>query len=288
MGCTAKRVRHAGAHCGLAARRPKSLDWPFRFPAGDFAAGAAALTITAASGPHRLRSAPHRSDSAFTLSHSCGPAYPLSTELLWPLPHGDEPKHHALQTCGLERAEPAGTQSSSHDEFGSDIDLNESAPVAHTAKCAFSGLNAPKQAPLVVTTGAQPGPCSCSSKGGLGACDCGGPYCGGLLRGDSGSCCEGVGSERPDAALSAFMAQCAALAYERSGAAEAAVRRWGFHWEGSAGPDGVRSASWYVAALPVCMYSCCIACSGAATGSVTKGGGADALRRQRSGSVKVA
>jgi len=207
LSLTRARNSPAGTDCGLGAARPDPYEWPLRVPASSFGAGAAPLTIAAAPAPH-ARGAPWRSDSALTLTHLRLASCAPDEESPWPL----------------------------LDDFGSDIDLDEPAPSAPApAACQHDALAGRKAAPRRVAE------CGC--------CE-GAP---GALKARRAAAWEGAagldgaGEGAEGARLAQFMAQCAALAYEAPGAAEAAVARWGFAWEGGAAqaPDGAaRAASW--------------------------------------------
>jgi len=235
LSLTRARNSPAGTDCGLGAARPDPYEWPLRVPASSFGAGAAPLTIAAAPAPH-ARGAPWRSDSALTLTHlrlaSCAPDGDSS----WPLLASGEACKAAPAPAGLGRSASACTLSSGPDDFGSDIDLDEPAPSAPApAACKHDALAGRKAAPRRAAE------CGC--------CE-GAP---GALKARRAAAWEGAagldgaGEGAEGARLAQFMAQCAALAYEAPGAAEAAVARWGFAWEGGAAqaPDGAaRAASW--------------------------------------------
>jgi hypothetical protein len=237
LSVTRVRDSPAGTDCGLRAARPDPYEWPLRLPASSFGAGAAPLTIAAAPAPH-ARMGPWRSDSALTLTHlrlaSCAPG----GESPWPLLASGEACQAAPALAGLGRSASACTLSSGPDDFGSDIDLDEPAPSAPApASCRHDALAERKAAPR--------------SADGRGCCE-GAP---GALKArraaawESAAGLDGAGEGAEAARLALFMAQCAALAYEAPGAAEAAAARWGFAWEGGAAqaPDGAaRSASWRV------------------------------------------
>ena len=225
-----------------SGRRHGPDAWPFRFPAEDFGAGAPA-TVAAASAAGRPRTLPLRCDSAFAPSHVRNAPAARGTEQDGPPPLGAM-KH------GLERLASASTISSSLDDLETDIDLDEPAPLAHSASYSFGDLkeNIAPHAPAAATPISIP---ACCYGGGIAPAVWGcAPKVAGLLRAPSGGCGGVRKGEQPDEALALFMAQCAALAYARPGSAEAAVRGWGLHWEGgSCGVERGASAlrpSWCV------------------------------------------
>ena len=224
-------LRHAGACAGVD---PAPSDGPGAWPFRNLGVGASPATAPAAPATGRPRTAPLRCDSAFAPSHKRNAPAARSAE------HDGPPLLSALKP-GLERLPSVSTISSSLDDLETDIDLDEPAPLTHSASYSFGDLkenvapNAPAAAaPSLISAcragfgsapAAAPTAWGCAPKGA------------GLLRASSvgeGGLRKG---EQPDEALALFMAQCAALAYARPGAAEAAVCGWGLQWEGSCGME---------------------------------------------------
>ena len=224
-------LRRAGACAGVD---PAPSDGPGAWPFRVLGVGASPATVTSAPAVSRPRTAPLRCDSAFAPSHKRNVPAARGAEQ-------DGPPLLSALKPGLDRLPSVSTISSSLDELETDIDLDEPAGLTHSASYSFGDLkeNIAPNEPAV----AAPDFISACRAGGGGvpsaapaAWGCA-PKGAGLLRASSGG--EGVlrKGEQPDGALALFMAQCAALAYARAGAAEAAVRGWGLHWEGSCGME---------------------------------------------------